>query len=76
LNNEPFDTLYPPPVFTFKWFRSGDNYSDTGGLAPDEKWPVSALSRKQQINLQFLIENQRKIPQQVMVYAKKWVHEL
>ncbi|MGU5703804.1 hypothetical protein ACV1C5_19765, partial [Aeromonas caviae] len=25
------DTLYPPPVFTFKWFRSGDNYSDTGG---------------------------------------------
>ncbi len=45
-------------------------------LEPDEKWPVSALSRKQQINLQFLIENQRKIPQQVMVYAKKWVHEL
>jgi predicted nucleotide-binding protein len=30
LNNEPFDTLYPPPVFTFRLFRLGDNYSDTG----------------------------------------------
>ncbi|MFQ2904150.1 hypothetical protein ACK30V_11695, partial [Aeromonas caviae] len=27
-----FDTLYPPPVFTFRLFRLGDNYSDTGGL--------------------------------------------
>ncbi|MGU5713507.1 hypothetical protein, partial [Aeromonas caviae] len=27
------DTLYPPPVFTFRLFRLGDNYSDTGGLA-------------------------------------------
>ncbi|MEH8103668.1 hypothetical protein, partial [Aeromonas veronii] len=25
------DTLYPPPVFTFRLFRLGDNYSDTGG---------------------------------------------
>ncbi|BDC86618.1 hypothetical protein NUITMVA2_19750 [Aeromonas caviae] len=32
MNNEPFDTLYPPPVFTFRLFRLGDNYSDTGGL--------------------------------------------
>ena len=31
MNNEPFDTLYPPPVFTFRLFRLGDNYSDTGG---------------------------------------------
>ncbi|WP_270797018.1 hypothetical protein, partial [Aeromonas sp. QDB11] len=27
------DTLYPPPVFTFRLFRLGDNYSDTGGEA-------------------------------------------
>ncbi|WP_429157481.1 hypothetical protein, partial [Aeromonas allosaccharophila] len=27
------DTLYPPPVFTFRLFRLGDNYSDTGGLS-------------------------------------------
>uniref|UniRef100_UPI003FA48642 hypothetical protein n=1 Tax=Aeromonas sp. QDB25 TaxID=2989832 RepID=UPI003FA48642 len=37
LNNEPFDTLYPPPVFTFRLFRLGDNYSDTGGpVAADD----------------------------------------
>ncbi|MCJ7978025.1 hypothetical protein KXU33_20270, partial [Aeromonas veronii] len=28
------DTLYPPPVFTFRLFRLGDNYSDTGGSTP------------------------------------------
>ncbi len=53
LNNEPFDTLYPPPVFTFRLFRLGDNYSDTGGWREgdeqaDRAWyacsPASELS--------------------------------
>ena len=43
LNNEPFDTLYPPPVFTFRLFRLGDNYSDTGG-SPGYIWAISICS--------------------------------
>ncbi|WP_024870672.1 hypothetical protein [Tolumonas lignilytica] len=43
-------------------------------LMTEEKWPLAVLSRKQQISLQFLIENQQKLPQQVMVYAKNWLH--
>lgn len=40
----------------------------------DEVWPLSVLSRQQQISLQFLIENRRKLPQEVLVYAKNWLH--
>ena len=43
-------------------------------LAVNEKWALSGLTRQQQISLQFLFENQQKLPQQVMVYAKNWIH--
>lgn len=43
-------------------------------LISDEVWPLSVLSREQQISLQFLIENRRKLPQEVLVYAKNWLH--
>ncbi|WP_324034650.1 DUF3696 domain-containing protein, partial [Aeromonas caviae] len=42
-----FDTLYPPPVFTFRLFRLGDNYSDTGGVNEygeiTSNWPSGFL---------------------------------
>ncbi|WP_429170614.1 hypothetical protein, partial [Aeromonas rivipollensis] len=37
------DTLYPPPVFTFRLFRLGDNYSDTGGLCQDRQSNYDAV---------------------------------
>ncbi|MEH8124100.1 hypothetical protein Q7I34_20410, partial [Aeromonas veronii] len=37
------DTLYPPPVFTFRLFRLGDNYSDTGGEGADCKIELKKL---------------------------------
>ena len=43
-------------------------------LVANEKWALAGLTRQQQINLQFLFENQQKLPQQVMVYAKNWIH--
>lgn len=43
-------------------------------LAVNERWALSGLTRQQQISLQFLFENQQKLPQQVMVYAKNWIH--
>lgn len=43
-------------------------------LAANEKWSFAGLTRQQQISLQFLFENQQKLPQQVMVYAKNWIH--
>lgn len=43
-------------------------------LAENEKWSLAGLTRQQQINLQFLFENLQKLPQQVMVYAKNWIH--
>ena len=46
MNNEPFDTLYPPPVFTFRLFRLGDNYSDTRGIGEaDSLEKLEALLR-------------------------------
>ncbi len=45
-------------------------------LPPDEQWPLNLIPRPLQIKLRYLLENRRKIPQQAMVYAKKWVHEL
>lgn len=50
MNNEPFDTLYPPPVFTFRLFRLGDNYSDTGGgLYPEQvqQWRQACILGQQ-----------------------------
>ncbi len=44
MNNEPFDTLYPPPVFTFRLFRLGDNYSDTGGEVRGYTFSFSLLT--------------------------------
>nr|WP_321269807.1 hypothetical protein [uncultured Tolumonas sp.] len=43
-------------------------------LAANEKWSLAGLTRQQQISLQFLFENRQKLPQQVMVYAKNWIH--
>lgn len=43
-------------------------------LTANERWLLSGLTRQQQISLQLLFENQRKLPQQTMVYAKNWIH--
>ncbi|MEH8177431.1 alpha/beta fold hydrolase, partial [Aeromonas veronii] len=40
-----FDTLYPPPVFTFRLFRLGDNYSDTGGVARDASSSLAVIEQ-------------------------------
>lgn len=45
-------------------------------LQTDEHWPLNLIPRHLQVKLTYLLENRRKIPQQVMVYAKKWVYEL
>ncbi|MEH8136082.1 AMP-binding enzyme, partial [Aeromonas veronii] len=41
------DTLYPPPVFTFRLFRLGDNYSDTGGGRETTQAELIAFCREQ-----------------------------
>jgi hypothetical protein len=43
-------------------------------LAAKETWVLEGLTRQQQIDLRFLFENQRRLPQQIMVYAKNWIH--